>query len=128
MTAAMFEHTNFTVSDPKATAAWMCDLFGWHIRWEGEALNGGYTVHVGNDEQYLAVYAPANPSQPPKDNNYATIGGLNHLAVVVKDIKAMENAVVSAGFTPEKHGDYEPGKRFYFYDHDGIEYEVVAYD
>lgn len=24
-------------------------------------------------------------------------------------------------------GDYEPGRRFYFHDHDDIEYEVVAY-
>ena len=128
MTAATLEHTNFTVSDPKKTAAWICDLFDWHIRWEGEALNGGYTVHVGNDNQYLAIYAPANPSRPPKDDNYATIGGLNHLAFVVEDIEATEAAVKEAGFMPEKHADYEPGKRFYFEDHDGIEYEIVQYD
>ena len=32
---AHLEHTNFTVSDTDATAEWMCDLFGWHIRWAG---------------------------------------------------------------------------------------------
>ena len=84
--------------------------------------------HVGNDNQYLAIYAPANPSRPPKDDNYATIGGLNHLAFVVEDIEATETAVKEAGFMPEKHADYEPGKRFYFEDHDGIEIEVVQYD
>jgi catechol 2,3-dioxygenase-like lactoylglutathione lyase family enzyme len=62
------------------------------------------------------------------DNNYKTIGGLNHIAVVVDDIDAMEARVRDAGFTPGSHADYEPGRRFYFDDHDGIEYEVVSYD
>ena len=35
--------------------------------------------------------------------------------------------VVEAGFKPINHADYEPGRRFYFHDHDGIEYEVVSY-
>lgn len=124
--AAHLEHTNYTVSDPDATARWMCDLFGWHIRWEGAAMAGGRTVHVGTDAHYLALYTPGNPGAA-KDNNYTTVGGLNHLAVTVDDIDAMEAAVKQAGFTPENHGDYEPGRRFYFHDHDGIEYEIVSY-
>lgn len=35
--------------------------------------------------------------------------------------------MVAAGFTPFNHGDYEPGRRFYFLDGDGIEYEIVSY-
>ena len=35
--------------------------------------------------------------------------------------------VVAAGLTPFSHADYEPGRRFYFLDPDGIEYEVVSY-
>jgi glyoxylase I family protein len=35
--------------------------------------------------------------------------------------------VVEAGLTPFSHGDYDPGRRFYFLDPDGIEYEVVSY-
>ncbi|HBR42432.1 MAG TPA: glyoxalase, partial [Sulfitobacter pontiacus] len=31
-------------------------------------------------------------------------------------------------FTPVNHADYEPGRRFYFRDHDGVEYELVQYD
>ena len=123
---AQLEHTNFTVSDPDATAKWMCDLFGWHVRWAGAAMSSGRTVHVGTEDYYLALYTPGNPGKA-SDNNYTTVGGLNHLAVTVDDIDAMEQAVKEAGFTPENHGDYEPGKRFYFHDHDGIEYEVVSY-
>lgn len=128
MTAAMLEHTNFTVSDPRKTAQWMCDLFGWHIRWQGEAKNGGFTIHVGTDAHYLAIYAPPTPTQGPTDDNYNTVGGLNHLAVVVDDLEATEKAVLAKGFETCNHADYEPGKRFYFHDHDGIEYEVVQYD
>ena len=28
---------NITVPDPDATAALLCELFGWHIRWQGPA-------------------------------------------------------------------------------------------
>ena len=124
--AAMLEHTNYTVADPDATAAWMCDLFGWHVRWSGAALAGGRTVHVGTDTHYLALYSPGAP-KAPTDDNYLTVGGLNHIAVTVDDIDAMEKAVKAQGFTTENHGDYEPGLRFYFHDGDGIEYEVVSY-
>ena len=31
------------------------------------------------------------------------------------------------GYEPHSHADYEPGRRFYFDDEDGIEFEVVSY-
>lgn len=124
---AVLEHANFTVSDPQATAAWMEKLFGWHIRWQGEAISGGYTVHVGSDSQYLALYSPGTaPKTGP--SSYTNVAGLNHIAVVVDDIDAMERAILAHGFKTGNHGDYEPGRRFYFHDADDIEYEVVQYD
>lgn len=125
--AATLEHTNYTVTDPDKTAAWMCDLFGWHVRWSGAAMAGGRTVHVGTDDHYLALYSPGDPA-PAKGGNYTTVGGLNHLAVVVDDIDAAEKAIKAHGFETGNHADYEPGRRFYFHDGDGIEYEVVQYD
>ena len=56
MTQITLEHINITVSDAKATAALYCKLFDWHIRWEGPAMDEGYTVHVGTDTQYMALY------------------------------------------------------------------------
>ncbi|MCR8826101.1 VOC family protein [Pseudosulfitobacter koreensis] len=123
---AHLEHANFTVSDPAATAAWMCDLFGWHIRWQGAAKDEGHTVHVGTDAQYLALYAP-KASQKPQRSSYTTIGGLNHLAVTTDDLDALETRIKAHGFMTGNHADYEPGRRFYFHDHDNIEYEVVQY-
>ncbi|WP_114286367.1 VOC family protein [Candidatus Halocynthiibacter alkanivorans] len=120
------EHANITVSDPDATAQWLCEVFGWQIRWQGEAINEGRSIHVGSAESYLALYNPGNATGAA-DNSYATTGGLNHLAVVVEDLDATEVRVRAAGFTTGNHADYEPGRRFYFRDHDGIEFEVVQY-
>lgn len=124
---ARLEHANITVSDATRTAGWMADLFGWHTRWQGPSKDGGVSIHVGSKDQYIALYQPAIPVQDG-ESSYVTRGGLNHLAVVVDDIDAMEEAVTQAGFTPENHADYEPGRRFYFHDNEGVEYEIVQYD
>lgn len=125
--SAILEHANVTVTNPEATAKWMREVFGWQTRWSGNSIHNGFSLHVGGENSYLALYAPPEtPAEP--GNSYTTRGGLNHLAVVVEDIEATEAAVVAAGFTPNSHADYEPGRRFYFYDHDDIEFEVVQYD
>lgn len=126
MTATL-EHTNLTVTNPDATAAWMCAVFGWRIRWSGPALNGGRSVHVGNDNDYVALYSPREPARHG-ESSYALIGGLNHIGIQVKNLDTAETRVKEAGFTPFNHADYEPGRRFYFHDADGIEYEAVQYD
>ena len=76
------EHVNICVPDPKATAAMLCDLFGWHVRWEGPAIVNGYTVHVGDDDSYLALYAPAR-QLAPEATRYTRVAGLNHIGIVV---------------------------------------------
>ena len=121
---ALFEHANITVSDPAATAAWMQRIFGWHLRWEGDAISGGHTKHVGTDTHYVALYTP-NSAINGKPDSYHATGGLNHLAVVVENLDATEALVKAEGFTTGNHGDYEPGRRFYFHDADDIEFEVV---
>lgn len=126
MSNVRLEHVNYTVTDIDRTAEMLDTLFGWKVRWRGSAINGGETAHVGTEDQYVAIYHPA-ATVDPKNTSYETAGGLNHIAVVVDDIDAMESAVKSAGFTPVNHGDYEPGRRFYFHDHDGVEYEIVSY-
>lgn len=127
MTQATLEHANITVSDPDATAAWLGDVFGWQIRWQGAAIHGGRSIHVGGDSSYLAIYSPG-AAQPGNDDSYHTVGGLNHVGVVVDDLDAAESRVRAAGFEPHNHANYEPGRRFYFDDLDGIEFEVVSYD
>ncbi len=126
---AQLEHVNITVADPKKTAALLSDLFGWHTRWEGAAVNGGYTVHVGTDDSYIALYTGPGGAekQTPADDSYLQLAGFNHVGIVVPDVDAMEAKVKAKGFATHSHADYEPGKRFYFNDHDGVEYEVISY-
>ena len=125
MATPRIEHVNITVRDPVRAAQLMGDLFGWKVRWEGPALNGGHTVHVGSDEQYLALYAPRGVDLA--DEAFAKGRPLNHVGVEVEDIAAAEARVIAAGLAPFNHGDYEPGHRLYFLDPDGIEFEVVSY-
>lgn len=120
MRAGSLEHVNITVSDPHKTASMLETLFDWKIRWEGPAMMGGYTVHVGSPEAYVAVYS--NGRSPAQAR-----GRLNHIGVVVDDLDEVEGRVIAAGYKPHNHGDYEPGRRFYFHDRDGIEFEVVSY-
>ena len=126
MDIGRLEHANVTVSDLDRTAKMLCDVFGWHIRWRGDSKMSGLSVHVGNEDTYLALYRQ-EPNGRTGEDTYSTVGGLNHLAVVVEDIEATKARVVAAGYEPGEHYDYEPGERFYFDDHDGIEFEVVSY-
>ncbi len=127
MSQARIEHVNYTVRDPRASAALLAGLFGWRTRWEGESLGGGYTVHVGSESDYIALYTGPGRDPTPAQDSYRQLGGLNHVGVVVDDLDACEARVLAAGLQTTNHGDYEPGRRFYFRDGDGIEYEVVSY-
>ncbi len=126
MAAGILEHANFSVSDPQKTADMLCTIFDWQIRWSGASIHDGHTMHVGGQNSYLAIYA-RDGMRNAAPNDYKTVGAMNHIGVVVDDLDAAEARVLDAGFQTTNHGDYEPGRRFYFHDHDGIEFEVVSY-
>jgi catechol 2,3-dioxygenase-like lactoylglutathione lyase family enzyme len=125
MSSLRIEHVNITVTDPERTSALMGTLFDWHIRWSGRSQNGGHTIHVGSNEHYVALHAPGDTAQVAEA--FAKGRPLNHIGVEVDDLEAIEARVIAAGLRPFSHADYEPGRRFYFLDPDGIEYEVVSY-
>ncbi len=130
MTQGRLEHVNISVRDPHKTAAMLGEVFGWAIRWEGDAMAGGYTVHVGTEADYIAVYRPADRDAMgalEEGRSHCTRGMLNHVGIVVDDLDEAEARIIAAGFETLNHGDYEPGRRFYFYDDDRIEYEVISY-
>ncbi len=54
--------------------------------------------------------------------------GLQHLGILVDDLDPIEERVRAEGIEPFHFMTYEPGRRFYFFDANGIEFEVVAYD
>ena len=66
MTDIQLEHVNLTVRDPLKTANVLNQIFGWQIRWQGDAIHQGFTVHVGGDDTYIALY------KQPKQNSSET--------------------------------------------------------
>lgn len=125
MAQNFIEHLNITVGNPERTAQMLIDLFDWHIRWQGHAAKGGNTIHVGNEQFYIAVYA----KELGRDEtaNHKKGAPLNHIGIVVDNLDDVESRVVKAGLIPHRHDDYEPGRRFYFFDRDGVEYEIISY-
>lgn len=126
MSKGTIEHANLTVSDPERSAALLCALLGWQVRWRGPAQHGGETIHVGegaaNGARYLALY-----SNGAARDRFAKGQPLNHVGLLVDDLDAAEHTVAAAGLAPFGHDDYDPGRRFYFFDWDGIEFEMVSY-
>ena len=123
MASSWLEHVNLTVSDPDRSSILLQDLCGWHERWRGPSQLGGRTIHVGSARDYIALYTHDRAAGP-----YPKGAPLNHVALVVDDLDEAERTVLAAGLEPFNHGDYEPGRRFYFFDWDGIEFEMVSYD
>jgi predicted enzyme related to lactoylglutathione lyase len=125
MSTPRIEHVNVTVTNPERAARLMEELFDWQVRWKGEARNGGHTIHVGSKEHYLALYTGRGVAYTADD--FAKGRPLNHVGIEVDDLDATEARVVAAGLKPFGHDNYDPGRRFYFLDPDGIEYEVISY-
>ena len=122
MANGWLEHVNLTVSDPDRLSKLLQDLCGWHERWRGASQLGGRSIHVGSERDYIALYTNEGRGGP-----YAKGVPLNHVAMVVDDLAEAERTVIAAGLEPFGHGDYEPGRRFYFCDWDHIEFEIVSY-
>jgi len=123
MTQGRIEHVNLTVTDIERSADLFEKLLGWRQRWRGASMHGGETIHVGEDNTYLALYTDRQDHTGQKKGR-----PMNHVGLLVGDLDAAEGVIVAAGLEPWGHDDYDPGRRFYFYDWDGIEFEVVSYE
>jgi catechol 2,3-dioxygenase-like lactoylglutathione lyase family enzyme len=125
MRSGRIEHVNIAVVDPEQTSGLMQVLFGWQVRWRGLSQSGGYATHVGSNDHYLALTTRGDTAATVEA--FTKGRPLNHIGVEVDDLDATEARVIAAGLRPYGHADYEPGRRFYFIDPDGIEFEVVSY-
>jgi glyoxylase I family protein len=123
MVQGRIEHVSLTVTDIERSAAFFEKLLGWRRRWRGEAMNGGETIHVGEEDTYLALYTDRGDHAGQRKGR-----PLNHVGLLVDDLDAAERIVLDHGLASFNHGDYAPGRRFYFFDWDGIEFEVVSYE
>ncbi|MEM7410935.1 MAG: VOC family protein [Myxococcota bacterium] len=128
------EHVNLTVHDLERSIAFYRHVFGWDVRWRGEILNTTRTApaaHVGvQDGPYLALFEAEAEAEreagEPLRSSYAA-PGVNHFAVEVEALEPILARLPAAGTRVHLEMDYEPGRRAYFYDPDGIEIEIVSY-
>lgn len=120
------EHVNMTVADVDRSVSFYRDLLGLEVRWRGKTSSGAEAAHVGDDRCYVALFE-ATEAAGSAGKDYGRVG-LNHFGFVVEDLDALRRRVDAAGITPHLEGDYDPGRRFYIYDPDGIELELAQYD
>lgn len=123
---AIIEHVNISVKNPEKTAKMLGHLFGWKERWSGPAIAGGRTIHFGDDKTYIAIYTPS--TEAGEVSRHEKGKPLNHIGILVDNLDEIESRVKDLGLAPFNHANYEPGRRFYFFDYDGIEWEIISYN
>ena len=118
------EHVNMTVSDLDRSVNFYTRLLGLKVRWRGETSNGSPAAHVGDDRCYLALFQATVPGKAADDYSSP---GLNRFGWVVDDLDKACERVVELGAKVHAEMDYDPGKRAYVFDPDGIGLELVEY-
>jgi len=122
------EHANLHVRDLEGMIRFLRAAFpDFRIRGEGQDLDGGRWVHVGNHETYLALrrasQEPAEPWVP-----YSGKPGLNHLGFEVADLASLRGRLRGAGYRDTTVPNAHPHRqRVYFNDAEGNDWEFVEY-
>ncbi|MGF1761792.1 VOC family protein [Aliivibrio kagoshimensis] len=124
------EHLNITVPDVDAALEFLSVVApDFKVRKDVKAPNKHRWVHVGNEQCYFALQEPHLDSTSPSDpqNTYKNYG-INHIGLVVDDIKVVEERLVSKGY---KRGIVAPEERYRkranFFDSAGLEWELTEY-
>lgn len=121
------EHVNLTVRNIDTSFQFYEALFGFKKRWEGTATGEVGTVravHAGNEHTYLALFEAEREGHSQADYGVA---GVNHIGFEVEDLELYRKRLDELGSSIHLEADYDPGKRIYFFDPDGIEIELVEY-
>ena len=123
------EHLNITVPDIDEAIKFLKIVApDFVIRKDDKSLDNYRWVHIGNDSCYIALQeahlGDAAKKQLPSYKNY----GINHIALVVLNLKEIEYKLLENGYQKGIETPIEKyRKRRYFYDHAGFEWELVEY-
>ena len=121
------EHVNLTVSDLDRALNFYGTLLGLEVRWSGLSSDGRRAAHLGDDRHYLAFFESAPDARSRVTTDYIGVG-INHFGFVVPDLDEAKTRLETLGLAAHHEADYDPGRRLYFFDHDGIEVELVEYE
>ena len=119
------EHVNMSVADLDQTIAFYQQLLGLNVRWRGTTPSGLEAAHIGDERHYLALFAIGDREH--KEADYDELG-LNHFGFVVDDLDTAKRKLKDLNVEPTMEADYEPGRRLYFLDPNGVEVELVQYE
>ncbi len=122
--AIYLEHANVTVKDLEQSIDFYRRLLDFEVRWRGTVSSGSPAAHVGSDDFYLALFEASREGEFDRDYESP---GLNHVGFVVDDLDDKRRRLAQLGVESHLEGDYEPGRRLYFYDPSGLEVELVEY-
>lgn len=123
------EHLNITVPDIDAALEFIALVApDFSVRRDAISERGYRWAHVGNEHSYLALQEPHPGAEPRFPNESYLNHGVNHIGLIISDAQATEKLLLEKGFKsngPMLNDTYR--KRIYFFDHTGIEWEMVEY-
>lgn len=125
-----FEHANITVPNIDAALAFLLNAApDFQIKTDQTHQDSYRWVHIGNESCYFALQEPHSPSVS-KDTRkpYQNIA-VNHIGMIVDDLDNIKLNLLALGY--EQNGDVtqeKHGRRLYFYDKAGFEWELIEYD
>ncbi len=122
------EHANMVVCDVEAMIRFLRTAFPeFRERGGGTGSSGQRWVHVGTDDNYLAL-SQATKEPGRKREPYAAEPGFNHLGYEVSDVDALRTRLLAAGYSESTVPNSHPHrKRVYFFDPEGNDWEFVQY-
>ncbi len=121
-TMASFEHVHVDVDSLAATLRFLATADpGIVPRGQGVSPGYGPWVHVGGDDNYLAM-TEVKGAKPP--------AGLRHIGVVVDDLEGVMSRLQAAGYTPTDSSaltGHPYRRRIYYADNNGLPWEFIEY-
>ena len=124
---AMVEHINLISSNIDKTVEFLQTAIpSWRIRGQGSSELCPRWVHFGDDDYYLCI-EDRGVGEKSNHETYYHIG-FNHIGIVVDDVLALVERLREKGYKEGLHApDHNSRARYYFFDHDDIEYEFIEY-
>jgi len=123
------EHLNITVPDIDEAITFIQIVApDFKVRKDQTPIGSYRWVHIGNDEYYFALQQPHIGSTPKSLRMTYKNYGVNHIALIVENMSAIETKLINAGYKRSIDTPNETYRqRLYFFDKAGFEWELVEY-
>lgn len=123
------EHLNITVPDIDVAIEFIQTVApDFTVRKDEQSEHGYRWTHVGNEISYLALQEPHPGFEAKSPHRSYENYGVNHIGLIIDDAIATEKKLLAKGYKPSGPMMIDTyRKRLYFYDHTGLEWELVEY-